>query len=197
MSGTTSTTASVDEADVVVGPWWLQLVIGIAWIFFAFLLLSFDMATVWGVAVFAGVALLSGGAFELMVASTVRSWRWVHILLGVAAIAAGIMALVWPGTTFLVLAAIIGWYLMFNGVLDIVVAFLARDVVDLWWLTLLVGIAQVLIGFWAVGYADRSIVLLVVWVAAAALGRGLSSIFLAFGMHRVGRSGGGLRPAAT
>lgn len=197
MSGTTSTTESVDEADVVVGPWWLHLVIGIAWIFFAFLLLSFDMATVWGVAVFAGIALLSGGVFELMVASTVRSWRWVHILLGVAAIAAGIMALVWPGTTFLVLAAIIGWYLMFNGVLDIVVAFMARDEVDLWWLTLLVGIAQVLIGFWAVGYAERSIVLLVVWVAAAALGRGLSSIFLAFGLHGVGRSGGGLRPAAA
>lgn len=199
---TTSSTTTLDDAgraglQEVTGKWWVYLVSGVAWIFFAFLLLSFDLTTVWGVAVFAAVGLLAGGVIELALAQVVDSWRWVHILLGVGSIAAGLTALVWPGTTFLVLAAIIGWYLMANGVLDIVVAFLSRGVDDLWTLTLVVGIAQVLIGAWAVGYAERSIVLLVVWVAAAALGRGMSSLFLAFGLHRADHALGGLRPLAA
>jgi uncharacterized membrane protein HdeD (DUF308 family) len=178
----------LDDAERLAGRWWLFLFSGMAWIFFAFLLLSFDMTTVWGVAVFAAVGFILGGVLELTIASAVPSWRWVHLLLGVASIGAGIVALVWPGSTFLVLAAIVGWYLMINGVVDTVVAFMARDVDDLWWLSLIVGIAQVLIGFWAIGYAERSIVLLVVWVAAAALARGLSSIFLAFGLHQAKRA---------
>ena len=44
-----------------------------------------------------------------------------------------------------------------------------------------------LIGFWAIGYAGRSITLLVVWVGATALGRGISSLFIAFGLHDAGR----------
>ena len=178
----------LDDAEGMASRWWLYLITGIAWIFFGFLILSFDMTTVWGVAVFAAVGLLMGGSAELAVASVVPSWRWVHVLLGVAAIVAGIVALVWPGSTFLVLAAIVAWYLVFNGVLDVVVAFMVREVDDLWWLTLIVGIAQVMVGFWAIGYAERSIVLLVVWVAAAALGRGLSSLFMAFGLHRANRT---------
>jgi uncharacterized membrane protein HdeD (DUF308 family) len=195
-TSTTSTTPILDEVEHVAGRWWIYLVSGVAWIVFAFMLLSFDLTTVWGVAVFAAAGLLAGGAVELVAASMVSSWRWVHVAVGVVSIAAGIMALVWPGTTFLVLAAIVGWYLMANGVLDIMVAFLAREVDDLWLFTLLIGVAQVLIGFWAVGYAERSIVLLVVWVAAAALGRGMSSLFLAFGLHRAGRSLTDLRAAA-
>jgi uncharacterized membrane protein HdeD (DUF308 family) len=49
-----------------------------------------------------------------------------------------------------------------------------------WWLELLVGIAEILIGFWAIGYPGRSATLLLLWVGAAALARGIISIFLAF-----------------
>jgi uncharacterized membrane protein HdeD (DUF308 family) len=97
------------------------------------------------------------------------------------------MALMWPGQTFLVLAAIIGWYILFAGIMDIVTSLATRDINDLWWLQLLLGVAEVFIGFWAVGYAGRSITLLVVWVGASALARGISSIFLGFGLHSAGK----------
>jgi hypothetical protein len=45
----------------------------------------------------------------------------------------------------------------------------------------------VLIGFWAVGYAGRSIALLVIWVGASALARGISDIFIGFGLHSAGK----------
>ena len=52
---------------------------------------------------------------------------------------------------------------------------------------LLLGIAEVLISFWAVGYTNRSVALLVIWVGASALARGISSIILGFRLHSAGK----------
>jgi uncharacterized membrane protein HdeD (DUF308 family) len=182
------THAEAEEVLEASKDWWLFLLTGILWIIFGFVVLSFDdFTTVWAVAVFFGVGFMVGGTVELFVAGRTPSWRWLHILFGIIAIIAGVLALVWPGQTFLVLAAIIGWYVLFAGIMDIVTAFATKDLNDLWWLQLLLGIAQVLIGFWAVGYAGRSIALLVIWVGASALARGISSIFIGFGMHSAGK----------
>ena len=89
------------------------------------------------------------------------------------------------GQTFLVLAALIGWYLMIKGVFDFVIALASRDEYDLWWLTMVIGIVEVLIGFWAIGYNGRSIALLVIWVAASALARGFTDIFMAFQVRKL------------
>jgi uncharacterized membrane protein HdeD (DUF308 family) len=168
--------------------WWLFLLTGILWIIFGFIVLSFDdFETVWAVAVFFGIGFIVGGIMELFVAGRAPGWKWLHILFGVIAIIAGVLALIWPGQTFLVLAAIIGWYVLFSGIMDIITAFVTKDENDLWWLQLVLGIAQVLIGFWAVGYAGRSITLLVIWVGASALARGISSIFIGFGLHSAGK----------
>jgi len=168
--------------------WWIFLVNGILWILFAFLVLSFTFTTVWAVALFFGFGFIIGGIFELMVSSRDTSWRWLHVTFGVIAIIAGILALIWPGETFLVLAAIIGWYVMIAGTIDIVVSVTTRRINDLWWLGLILGIVEVLIGFWAVGYSGRSIALLVVWVGATALVRGIANLMAAFGLHRIGKT---------
>jgi uncharacterized membrane protein HdeD (DUF308 family) len=157
------------------------------WIIFGWVVLSFDFDTVWAISVFFGFGFIIGGIMEFIVALETPSWRWLHISFAVIAVIAGILALIWPGQTFLVLAAIIGWYVLFAGIMDIAAAFATRDENDLWWLLLVVGIAEVLIGFWAVGYAGRSVTLLVVWVGAAALARGISSFFIGFGLHSAGK----------
>jgi uncharacterized membrane protein HdeD (DUF308 family) len=167
--------------------WWLYLLTGVLWIIFAFIVLSFNFDTVWAIAIFFGIGFIIGGVMELYVAFATPSWRWLHIVFGVIAIIAGFIALVWPGQTFLVLAVIIAWYVLFAGIMDIVTAFAVRDINDLWWLQLLLGIAQVLIGFWAVGYTERSVALLVIWVGASALARGISAIFIGFGLHSAGK----------
>lgn len=164
--------------------WWLLLVVGVLWLWFAWIVLTVDITTVWAVAVFAGVGFIGGGVMQLMLASQVTSWRWLYIVMGVLGIVAGIVAFIWPGQTFLVLAAILGWYLLFNGIFDIVQAFAIKGDDDMWWLILISGIAQVLIGFWAVGYAGRSVALLIIWVGATALARGITNIVLAFQVRK-------------
>jgi uncharacterized membrane protein HdeD (DUF308 family) len=167
----------VDAEDLA--PWWLFLVTGIAWLIFAFVILSFSWVTVWSVAVLAGIVFIAGGITELMIGRRAPGWRWLYYLMGIIGIIAGVIAFVWPGQTYLVLAAILGWYLLFRGIFDIVNS-LMHTHMDMWWLELLVGIAELLIGFWAVGYTGRSAALLALWVAASALARGIIDIFLAF-----------------
>lgn len=179
--------AAEEVTEEVTRHWWVFLVSGILWILFAWVVLSFDYTTIWAVAVFFGFGLIAGGAMSVMIGLNAATWRWVHVAFGVISIVAGVFALVWPGQTFLVLAAIIGWYVMITGILDLAMAFATREENDLWWLQLVLGIAQVLIGFWAIGYEGRSISLLVIWVGATALARGISALFVGFGLHGAGR----------
>jgi len=175
-----------DDMRTVTGNWGWFLAAGIAWLIFAFVVLSFNYATVWAVAVLFGIGFIIGGVVEFMVAAVAPSWKWLYIVLGIVSIIAGIVALVWPGETFLVLAAIIGWLLLFYGVFDIVLAFSTRHLDDLWWLQLISGVLMVAIGFWAIAPDNQTVstyrgtVLLVVWVGFAALFRGISDIISGF-----------------
>jgi uncharacterized membrane protein HdeD (DUF308 family) len=173
----------------VTGNWGWFLVAGIAWIVFAFIVLSFNYSTVWAITLFFGIGFILGGVMEFGIAAMVSGWKWLHILLGIVSIIAGFIALVWPGGTFLVLAAIVGWLLLFYGVIDIVFAFSTRHIDNLWWMQLVAGIIMVLLGFWAISPDDatlstyRGSVLLVVWVGFAALFRGISDIIIGFRLH--------------
>jgi uncharacterized membrane protein HdeD (DUF308 family) len=55
-----------------------------------------------------------------------------------------------------------------------------REGSQYWWIQLLLGLAQIVLGFWAAGDFGRKTVLLLVWVGAAALIRGISQIITAF-----------------
>jgi uncharacterized membrane protein HdeD (DUF308 family) len=46
-----------------------------------------------------------------------------HLLLSVLSLAAGVVALVWPGPTALVLTLIVGWWALFTGLVEIAMVF--------------------------------------------------------------------------
>jgi uncharacterized membrane protein HdeD (DUF308 family) len=62
-----------------------------------------------------------------------------------------------------------------------------REETDLWWMFAIIGVIEVLIGFWAIGYPGRSIALLIVWVGASALAKGITQIIGAFVLRAAGR----------
>ncbi len=170
--------------------WWLYLLTGGIWLVFGWVVLSArsDITTVWAVVVYAAILFLMFGFGELAAAFVSDSYRWLHGIFAAIGIIAGIGAFVWPGQTFVTLAAFIGWFLLFDGTFQIVGAMMRRDEVDLWWLFLVIGIVEILIAFWAIGYPGRSITLLVVWVGASALAKGLAQIFGAFALHHAERA---------
>jgi uncharacterized membrane protein HdeD (DUF308 family) len=63
---------------------------------------------------------------------------------------------------------------------DIIMSISARHLTDVWWLQLIGGIIEVLLGFWAAGDYGHSTVLLIAWVCAFALIRGVRDIVYAF-----------------
>ena len=78
----------------------------------------------------------------------------------------------------------ISFFLVFAGTFDIILAISARREMEAWWLQLVGGIIELALGFWAAGYYGRSAILLVAWVGAFAVIRGVMDTVLAFRMPR-------------
>jgi uncharacterized membrane protein HdeD (DUF308 family) len=68
------------------------------------------------------------------------------------------------------------------------VAVMTKELNDLWWLGLVVGILEILLAFWASQqlFAPRA-ALILLWVGFAAMFRGFTEIFLAFEVRRLSR----------
>ncbi len=162
-------------------PWWWLLVTGTAWVLVAVILLRFDYTSVSAISILFGIVAIVAGVLEIGVLFLAAGWwKLLHGLLAVAFIAAGIVAFIHPGNTFAALAAVFSFFLVIAGTFDIVISISVRREIDVWWLQLITGIIEVLLGFWAAGYYGRSAVLLVAWVAAIAIMRGIRDIVLAF-----------------
>ena len=169
--------------------WWLLLITGAAWIVLSIVILRFDYTTVAAVAVLFGVYCLVAAVNQIMIGAVSSStgWRIAHGLLAALLVVVGVVSFMNLGATFVTLAAIISFYFIFRGCFDIVMAF-AGSVVSGWWVLLICGFIELGLGFWAAGSWSVSVLVLVAWVAAAALVRGIGEVVLAFQIHQ-GRRG--------
>jgi uncharacterized membrane protein HdeD (DUF308 family) len=175
----------------VLPPWWLLLITGIAWTVVAVILLRFDYTSVSAISILFGVVAITAGVLEIGALMLANGWwKVLNGLLVVVFIAAGIVAFIHPGNTFAALAAVFSFFLVFAGTFDIIISISARHEIEVWWLQLIGGIIEVALGFWAAGYYGRSAVLLVAWVAAFAIIRGVRDIVLAFRVREVQHAAG-------
>jgi len=173
----------------VTGKWWIPLVTGVAWLVVSVLIFRFDYSTVAAVAVLFGIVAIASSLNEVMLAAiSTTGWRIAHLLFAALTFAVGIISFIHPGDTFVALAALVSFYLVFRGSFDLVQAFSLSRYLPGWWLLLITGIAELLIGFWAAGSWDLSVVVLVAWVGATALMRGLTEIVAAFQLRDVGHA---------
>jgi uncharacterized membrane protein HdeD (DUF308 family) len=162
-------------------PWWLLLITGIGWILVGLILLRFNYTSVHAISLLFGIVAIAAGVLEIGVIFIVRGWwKLLNAVLALAFIAAGVVALIHPGNTFQALAAVFSFFLIFAGTFDIIQSIAARKEIDIWWLQLIGGIIELFLGFWAAGYYGRSAVLLIAWVAAFTLIRGVRDLVLAF-----------------
>jgi uncharacterized membrane protein HdeD (DUF308 family) len=167
-------------------PWWSFLITGIAWMVVSLIVLRFDYTSVYSISLLFGFVALAAGFAEIGMIFLARGWwKLLNAILAVAFIAAGIVSFIHPGNTFAALAGVFSFLLVFAGAFDIIYAFAARRVNDAWWLQLIGGIIELALGFWAAGYYGRSALLLVAWVAAFALIRGVRDIVLAFQVREI------------
>lgn len=105
-----------------------------------------------------------------------RTW-WVFLIGGLASLAFGILAFINPGAALLVLATFFAAYILVDGAANIWGAITHRDK-DGWWALLLLGIAGVLVGGFALLYPPVSMAAFVYMVAFVAIFMGVSTFML-------------------
>jgi uncharacterized membrane protein HdeD (DUF308 family) len=77
--------------------------------------------TLWALAIVAGVGLIASGAARIAGALSLRGvegWGWL-LAGGILSLVAGVVALVWPGATILVLGLLLGIRMLLFGIVEI------------------------------------------------------------------------------
>jgi uncharacterized membrane protein HdeD (DUF308 family) len=175
--------------QAVTGLWWIFLVTGIAWLVIALLVLRFNETSVDTVGLILGLVFLGAAINEFVLFAVIRGgWRVFHLVLALVFVAGGIYCFVSPQDAFWELASILGLLLILMGAFQIVVAVLSRATNEVWWLGLIVGIIELLLGFWASQqYYPARAALILLWVGFFALFRGITEIVTAFQVRSVGK----------
>jgi uncharacterized membrane protein HdeD (DUF308 family) len=168
------------------GPWWMYLLTGIGWFLVSLIVLRFSILSVAAVGTLIGVVFFLGAFSEILSGSVRSTWRWAHVLLAVLFFLSAFWALFNPVGAFWALASVLGLLLVLRGSLDIITSISARELNGVWWLGLVAGVIEILLGFWAsqASFPLRA-ELLLLWVGFFALFRGVNEIVLAFEVHAV------------
>jgi len=112
-------------------PWWLMLITGIGWTLVALILLRFDYTSVSSIAILFGFVALFAGAAEVgLVFMAAGWWKLLHAVLAFIFIVTGIVAFIHPGNTFLALAAVFSFFLIFAGTFDIIISISTRHEIE-------------------------------------------------------------------
>ncbi len=128
--------------------WWAVVLRGVVAIIFGLFALFLPGITLTALVLLFGAYALVDGVFAIVSAirgQAGRSW-WELAIEGIAGIAAGVIALVWPGITALALLFVIAAWAIVTGVLEVVAAIRLRQRIEREWLLALAGIASILFG---------------------------------------------------
>ena len=186
---------SRDALRGVTRVWWLFLILGVLWILFGMFVLSYNAGSLLVLAIFAGITFLMTGVNQILDSGRAEGgWRWLYLIGGALSIIAGIIAFVWPGRTLVVISVVLAWFLVFKGIVDIVGAF-SNHGRPYWWIGLILGILELLLGMWAAGYPGRSLFVFINLVGIYAIFYGFTELFAAFDLRGLGRQLDRERPA--
>ena len=95
-----------------------------------------------------------------MVHVLARNW-WALLIRGIAAVIFGILAFLWPGTTWVVIGILFGAYAFVDGIFAIVAAVRAAQAHERWWPFLLEGTVGLIIA--AIVFYDLGVALLAIY----------------------------------
>jgi uncharacterized membrane protein HdeD (DUF308 family) len=120
---------------------------------------------------------------EIMSTMLARNW-WVVALRGVFAIIFGVLAIVWPGLTLLVLIALFGAYALVDGIFAVIAGIASYGRNERWWAVLLEGIAGIILGVLTFLWPGTTALVLVYFIAAWALITGVFEVVAAIRLRK-------------
>jgi uncharacterized membrane protein HdeD (DUF308 family) len=167
--------------------WWLLLMRGIAAIVFGVLAFIWPGLTLLTLVILYGVFAIVDGVLALAAAfgrTDAEVPRWWFLFTGILDIAAGVIAMFWPGITALVLIIFIGAWAIIRGVMEVIAAVQLRKEIEGEWLLVLAGVLSVLFGLGVLIYPGAGAVALAWLIAIYAIAIGVVMIGLALRLRR-------------
>lgn len=111
------------------------------------------------------------------------SW-WALVLRGLAAIAFGMLAFIWPHITLTVLVLLFGAYVLVDGIFAIAAGIKSHKEFKRWWLLLLEGVLSVAVGVIAFVAPSITALVLLILIAAWAIVTGAFEIGAAIQLRK-------------
>jgi uncharacterized membrane protein HdeD (DUF308 family) len=112
-----------------------------------------------------------------------KAW-WMLALRGTAAVLFGILAILWPGITLLVLVALFAAYAFVTAIVSVSAAIQNRKTDKGWWLVLLLGLVAFAAGVLSVINPEVTALFLVLLMGANALVTGVLDIVIAIRLRK-------------
>jgi uncharacterized membrane protein HdeD (DUF308 family) len=170
--------------------WWAVALRGVAAILFGVITFVDPGVSLLALVILFGSWAIVDGSFNI--ASALRGRRdekpWGALLLeGVAGIAAGVLAIMWPGITALVLLWLIATWAIVTGVAEIVAAIRLRKSVRGEWLLALAGVLSIAFGVLLFLRPGAGALAITLWIGAYAIVFGALMLALSFRLRAWGR----------
>jgi uncharacterized membrane protein HdeD (DUF308 family) len=164
--------------------WWALALRGLFAVLFGLLTFFIPGITLLALVLLFGVYALLDGIFDIVSAFRSSSHHWAFVVEGVVGIIVGILTLIWPGITGMVLLYLIAFWAIFTGVLEIVAGIRLRAAIANELLLILMGILSLLFGLLIIIFPGAGALAIAFWIGAYALIFGTMLIALAFRLRR-------------
>ena len=149
--------------DLLTKRWWWILVRGIAAILFGIAAFAWPGLTIWAlVMLFAAYAIVDGASM-IVFGRRLGNWFW-YALAGLVSMAAGVIAIAWPGITSMALLWVIAAWAILSGIFQIMSGIEIRKAVEGEWVLYVGGALAILFGlmlFFRPGAGALSVVWLI------------------------------------
>lgn len=165
---------------------------GVVAVLFGILAIAWPGITVLALALLFGVYTLLDGITSIVMGIGQGTDRVYLITLGVLGVVAGVIALVWPRITVVVLLVVIAVWAIFAGIMQIAAAIRLRKVIRNEWFLALSGVVALVLGLLLIVQPAEGAIALVIAIATFAVVWGLTLVVLGFRLRTLANAG---RPA--
>jgi uncharacterized membrane protein HdeD (DUF308 family) len=171
-----------DAAEQLARNWTTLLLNGLVLIVAGVLIWSIDWS-VRSLSTFIGALFIFEGLWVMLTAGI--SQRAANLLTGLLSIAAGVAIIVWPSPSLTVLGIFLGAWLIVIGTISIGGSLAGRKLLPDWWLLLLAGLFEVILGVLALAAPGATLAALITVGGIWAVAVGVTRIVLAFQLRHL------------
>lgn len=166
-----------DAAERLARNWTTLLLNGLVLIVAGVLIFSIDWS-VESLSTFIGALFIFEGLWVMLTAGI--DFRAANFVTGLLSVAAGVVIIAWPDPSLIVMGIFLGSWLIVIGTISVTGAFAARGVLEDWWLLLILGLSEVILGVLALADPGGTLAAIITVGGIWAIAIGAMRIVLAF-----------------